>query len=293
MTVCVAVVAEDEKRIICVSDRMLTVGVMEFEPFTSKMFLANRALGFLYAGDSSWATEVISKTIDALPCPDSPWDLGQIARCYEASYREVLHRHIDSTVLCKFPLRMQDIMSPHPKLRPEILEEAIRLISQYEPPITEAIIAGINPDGDAELWVAQDGEVQVANVPGFVAIGAGREHALTQLMLRGWHTGGLRADALLFAYAAKRRTDEIVGGVGTQTDVFEIGPGMKTFATWRTDLVGRLENEYKKWIQGERIGFTVATLATRQVAPTPEEVLFATQQPVAGVTLVSPPDSSS
>lgn len=287
MTVCVAVVAENEQRIVCANDRMLTILGMEFEPDTSKMFLPDGPLGFLYAGDASWCTEVISNTIDSLPALGSPpWDIAQVAARYEAEHRAVLHRKIDAEVLGKWGITLRDLRSPRRKLRPEVVGEAMRGIAEYEThklPETQAIIAGINPVGVAELWVVNNGIATVSNVPGFAAIGGGSYRAYSQMMLRKWDTGRSRAEALWLAYAAKCRADEIVGGVGRKTDVFEIGPDMTRFAAWRTDLAGRLESVYKQWRAAADINYKVALSSVHQTVPSPEDVLFAMQQPVAGV----------
>jgi len=79
----------------------------------------------------------------------------------------------------------------------------------------------------------------------FVAIGSGGRHAESQFMLAKYSGGVPNAEALLLAYSAKRNA-EIAPGVGAETDIFVIGPGVGVSSELSSALKAKVEVEYKK-----------------------------------------------
>jgi hypothetical protein len=261
MTVCVAVISQ-RNRIICASDRMLTILGMQFEPPTSKMYYESRGgCAFLYATeDAGLSDEVISHTIAALAQRPTKYRVEEAAEAYALAYRRAADRRIEAGALGKFGVRLADLRAPG-TLPPEMRSKALRLIDQYKVPETECIIAGVNPSGGAELWTARNGEVTPANVPAFAVIGGGYDHAYSELMCRGCHLDIEPAHALFLAYKAKRRADEIVTGVGKNTDMCIIGPRPGDFVPPQPwfQMMGGLYDELR---QTERRGFEDAVAKT-------------------------------
>jgi hypothetical protein len=75
------------------------------------------------------------------------------------------------------------------------------------------------------------------------------------LARHAWHSN--ISDTLLLAYLAKRRS-ETAPGVGKETDMAIIGPGLGEFLFVNDAVMDRLGQEYDKLIEGENVVFASA-----------------------------------
>lgn len=277
MTVCVAVIANQD-RIICVNDRMLTILGMEYEPLMSKMFGVAKTVGIMYAGDGGFAAEVIARAGTALERePLISQHVERAVHHYKHAYRVALHDHLAAGPLAPLGVSITDVRSG--TLAPEVRRDALQRIRRYAPPYLQALIVGIH-HGTPEIYVAENGDVQVASVPGFAAIGGGRDHAYTRLMRGGCYPAMPRGDALLLAWAAKREADAIVGGVGTATDVFEIEGGAAGFYPWETRALAALDRAYTRWRNADANAYRTAVETVRREFPMPRTKVHPTTAPV-------------
>ena len=125
-----------------------------------------------------------------------------------------------------------------------IVDQITRDMIAYQLPSMSVIFAGVDERG-THIYVVEDNELRCNDGVGFAAIGSGARHAETQLSLAGHAWNSPNYHALLLTYMAKKRA-ELAPGVGKLTDLFVIGPGLGMSAAIHTNLVKKVDVEYRK-----------------------------------------------
>jgi len=115
-------------------------------------------------------------------------------------------------------------------------------ILNYPMPDTGIIIAGIDEIG-AHLYSGVDGKLACEDAVGFAAIGAGYWHAQSQFMFARYARNASAAKALYLVYAAKKRA-ETAPGVGSETDMFLMGPKPGTYDEVKRQVIDDVAEIY-------------------------------------------------
>jgi hypothetical protein len=131
---------------------------------------------------------------------------------------------------------------------PELVNQISQDLINFEIPDVSVIIMGIDKIGDnilPHIYTINDNDIRCDDLIGFSAIGSGARHAESQFMLDRHAWNREVAETLLLTYSAKKAS-EIAPGVGAESDMFMIGPGLGQLVVIRDEAMTKLKNEYEK-----------------------------------------------
>jgi len=273
VTVCIAAVAE-RGTLIGVSDRMLTAGDVEFEPGQAKMWSFSSAIWALIAGDISIQGEILNK-VDTeirrrIAADPEVWvSVKEVAELYCQRYRELLRSRAEAAILHPLNLTLSSFLTKQSKLSPELVISLADKLSTYDfDSHLEVLFIGNDHEGPDEKSVyvhlyATDGDkLSDLTSVGFAAIGIGKSHAESQFMFSGHWPSKPFEETFLLAYTAKKRA-EVAPGVGKDTDMVVIGPGLGHSLKVEEKHIEGLEKIYQKSITGNAKAINTAVDETK------------------------------
>lgn len=121
----------------------------------------------------------------------------------------------------------------------------------YRLPRLATIFCGVDTTGQ-HIYVTHDSDVGCYDAIGFASIGIGARHANSQFMFQGHTPRSPLAETLLLTYIAKKRA-EVAPGVGSETDIFLIGPTLGSYTSSLNDeLIKKLAGVYANILKRER-----------------------------------------
>lgn len=243
MTVCVAAIAE-KTTVIGASDRMITAGDIEFEPGQAKMWNFTRSIWALVAGDmaiqASLMREVHKEAQDWIVAKPETWlKVKDVAQLYCKKYRELLREQAEAAILHPLGLDLQSFLAKQSTMHADVVASIAQKLSEFDfPSALEAIFLGIDTDGPVkfpkgetlvypQIYVTEGDKLSWLTAVGFAAIGIGKSHAESQFMFSGHWPLKPFDETILLTFAAKKRA-EVAPGVGKDTDMVVIGPGLGT-----------------------------------------------------------------
>lgn len=247
VTVCVAAIC-DNSTIIGASDRMLTAGNVQFEPTFPKIYSFTSSITAMVSGDMTLQSELISdmyshinSMLIAQPPPD--WfNVKDIAYLYAEFYSSLKSKRAERDYLIPVSLTRETFIIRQNELSPGLIDKLTKELINYDLPSSSAIFAGIDKTGP-HLYIVHNGEVSCQDAVGFASIGAGWYHANSHLMFARYARNQSMSRALLLTYTAKKRA-EVAPGVGSDTDMFMIGPTLGSSITIKSEIVGDLQKMY-------------------------------------------------
>jgi len=178
-------------------------------------------------------------------------------------------------------LTSDSFLARQAELAPSLARDLVTEIVGYPMPSVAAIITGVDTTGP-HLFAVENGHLSCNDTVGFCAIGAGQNHANSVLMSAKYNPRMLIADSLLLTYTAKKRS-EVAPGVGAETDMFLLGPGLGTYGPISDDVLEKLGSMYDDWIQRERAAFHRAKLNAKKYLDEIANAAPAQEQAVADV----------
>jgi hypothetical protein len=236
---------------------MLTAGDVEFEPAQAKMWAFSTAAWALISGDLTIQGEIltgvdteIKRRIAAQP---SEWiPVKEIAELYCKRYRELLRRRAEAAILHPIGLDLPTFLATQGDLSQNVVADLVEKLTTYDFDSQLAtIFIGNDHSGPDEklvyvhLYTTEGDKLSDYSQVGFAAIGIGKVHAESQFMFSGHWPSKPFHETLLLAYTAKKRA-EVAPGVGKDTDMVVIGPGLgQTLKVEDRHLAG-LEKIYQK-----------------------------------------------
>lgn len=256
MTVCVAAIS-DRSSIIGVTDRMLTAGDVEFEPAQAKMWAFSRAVWGLISGDYNIQSEILSRVDTEIKRriavqPDVWVSVKEVAELYCKRYKELLRSRAEAAILHPLGLDIPTFLSQQASMNPDLVVELAAKLTTYDFDSTlEMLFIGNDHDGPDEkatyvhLYKTEADKLSNCSQVGFAAIGIGRFHAESQFMFSGHWPSKPFHETLSLAYAAKKRA-EVAPGVGKDTDIVVIGPGLGGSLKVEERHIAGLEKIYQK-----------------------------------------------
>ncbi len=245
MTVCIAAICawNQQRMIVGASDRMLTAGDIEFEPPQTKIF--GFGLGHvtaLVAGDTAAQTEICFKVQQEVMARTVAY-VPEIADIYAREFASYRRKQAEQALLIPIGLTLDDFI----KRQREIPAQVVAMISEElrsSEIEAEAIITGIDANG-AHIYVVRDPGLAVCNDSvGFAAIGIGEWHAQSQFMFARYTNIWSFPRAAVLTYSAKKRA-EVAPGVGRDTDMFFIGPGLSPYTLILPELQTKIDEIYE------------------------------------------------
>jgi ATP-dependent protease HslVU (ClpYQ) peptidase subunit len=250
MTVCVAALCSGGNAAVVASERMVTAGDVQFEHHQHKVALMSlsKSAVVLIAGDLSLQMEILLDVRAEMTSNAADlWTVRQVAELFERQYDKARARRAASKLLAPLGLDHETFISRQQEMHAELVMELARGLIDFEMPDLQAIITGIDPEGDdqAHLYVVNDGALTVEDGAGFAAIGSGQRHAEAHFMAACHSRHAPLWQTLWAVYSAKRRA-EVAPRVGRVTDLIVLGPGRGTLWPVAQDDIARLDHLYEK-----------------------------------------------
>jgi hypothetical protein len=247
--------------VIGASDRMLTGGDIEFEPEQAKIWQLSQSIFGLVSGDLSIQAEIMKRVHQEtqrriVAAPDVWLSVKEVGTLYCHEYRHLLKEMAEAEILSPIGLDLTSFLTKQRTMQRELVSNiADRLASYAFPSELAMIFFGVDVDGQVglhgealiypQIYVAEEDKLSCFTTVGFAAIGIGKSHGESQFMFSGHWPNKPFAESLLLAYAAKKRA-EVAPGVGKQTDMVIVGPGLGIHEVVSREHLGELHKIYEK-----------------------------------------------
>lgn len=246
MTVCIAAICAGNS-VIGASDRLITAGDVQFQPDSSKIKPISNSIVAMTAGDaylqSELLTVIVPEIANLIEQNPTEWvSVRHVAERYCQEWSAVRKRRAEQQVLAPIGLTFESYLVSQTTLPPDVASQIAASLWQFSLPPVECIIAGLDASGP-HIYVVRNGVYQCADSIGFVAIGSGGRHADSQLMLAQYAPHIPDTESLLLVHSAKRRA-EVAPGVGSETDLFLVGPQLGSLVQLHDDLKAELDQQY-------------------------------------------------
>jgi len=249
VTVCVAAIAEmgGDRLILGASDRMVTAGDIEFEQEQKKIHILTTSIAIMVAGDLCVIGDILHE-VNAWrdqQIADFPTDWLKVkntADRFNEALLKAKREAAKNAILVPLALDYADLTSG--AVSTELAMQLSKEVYEYQFPVIEALVTGIDPSGAHIYSVDGVKGVCCQDWLGFAAIGYGAPHASSQLMFAGHVKNRNFAETLMLLYSSKRRA-EVAPGVGEETDMFAIGPGIGNVIDVGEPLMTELEKTYQ------------------------------------------------
>jgi 20S proteasome alpha/beta subunit len=231
MTVCIAAVCNyglnSQPVIVAASDRMITIGELEYEPEQTKTVnLANQTVA-LVAGDMQLHAAIIPKVCERirLSLADDPRNINvaNIAEFYAEEFAFYRRKLAEREILFPIGLDFDRFLTRQSTMAHYQVTRLHDLLTSYYADST-AIIAGLDPTGGHVYKISNPGVAMCHDTPYFACAGSGEFLASTQFMVAGFEKNWPLAKALWLTFTAKAKA-ESAGGVGTHTDLLIVQSG--------------------------------------------------------------------
>lgn len=241
MTICVCALAE-KTTLIAACDRMVTAGDVEFEPSQAKIWELSPAIYVLLAGDLTLQAEILKEVHKEVRqmIVENPNQWVSIKHCVELyckEYRAVLRREAEREILSPLALDINSFLLKQGEMHVDMANDLKNRLIEYEfPSLLETIFVGHDTDGPvdvktgvpliyAQMYLTEGDKMSLRSTVGFAAIGGGKAHAESELMVSGHSPSDSFENTLLEVYSAKKRS-EVAPGIGKQTDMLVLGPAI-------------------------------------------------------------------
>lgn len=237
MTVCIAAAcnigAQLPPFIVAASDRMITIGGLEYEPLQRKVFQLATSTIALFAGDMQLHAAVAPKAqarIRELVSDRDPQRLTveEVAQSYAIEF--AIYRRVLAEREILFPRNMDfDKFTRQQHILPHYQVREIDALLAAHAIDSSAIVAGVDHTGAHIYKIRDPGVAESFDTPFFACIGSGKDIAEAQFMVARYDKTWSLPKALWLAFSAKARA-EVAGGVGPQTDLIVVTAGSIEYA---------------------------------------------------------------
>jgi 20S proteasome alpha/beta subunit len=253
MTICIAAKC-GEGVIFGAADRMKTAGDIQFEPPTPKVFLLTSSIAVMTAGDAAFQAEIIQElhNVVSLRIKEEPsqWlKVKDIAYLYAYFLNLLKQKRSENAILLPLGLNKDTFITRQNEMSQEFVASLTKEMLLFNVPTVCAIVTGIDDEG-THIYYITENQVSCMDTIGFASIGSGSRHAESQFMFARHSFNSPLPETLLLTYSAKKRS-EVSPGVGKETDMFMIGPGLGSYTSINSSVMKKLDDEYKKIIKKE------------------------------------------
>ncbi|HKX11257.1 MAG TPA: hypothetical protein VJN67_23860 [Stellaceae bacterium] len=250
MTVCVSAIctwaaatetAAQQLMIVGCSDRLLTVGDIEFEPFQSKIYYFSKSVVALVAGDAQAQISICEATRAHFTPSDAP-SVEAVANFYAEEFARYRRTQAEYVFLQPLGLDQQSFISRQHELTASLAHDLANSLLERRLDV-ETIISGVDSTGYHIFTILDPGIVRCSDAIGFAAIGIGQRHAESTFMFQRYARHWSWPRALLLTYAAKKRA-EVAPGIGANTDFFWIG--VDGYHALHPDIIDEIDAAYSE-----------------------------------------------
>ncbi len=224
MTVCIAAICQWANRwvIVGASDRMLTADDIEFEPPQTKIYTFTPTIVGLISGDGATQASIGDRVLSDLGAGTIVPSVREVAKAFAERWAEHRRNESETIYLSPLGLTLADFLRRQNEFSPDFIRQMTENLQKRRRTGDETIIAGIDPNGSAHIYVVREPGISIQqDIVGFAAVGMGEWHAKSQFMLAAYTKYWLFDRAVWLVYMAKRKA-EVAPGVGKATDMFFI-----------------------------------------------------------------------
>jgi 20S proteasome alpha/beta subunit len=223
--------------VVCASDRMITIGDLEYEPEQTKIiYLASQTVG-LFAGDMQLHASVVPKVlarIKTIIAEKNNIFVEEIAEIYAEEFGNYRRKRAEKYFLAPLNLNSDNfLIKQHEMLQDVAFDLTNKMLNAAI--ASDAIITGIDSTGAHIFRIHDPGVATCLDTAFFGAIGIGEPHASSQFMLAKFEKRWPVEKTLYLTYSAKTLA-EAAAGVGKQTDMCIIRPGHPIYPLTKDDL---------------------------------------------------------
>jgi hypothetical protein len=231
---------------LALSDRMITAGDVEYEPFQQKVAFLAPGIVALVAGDFTVHSQAIKTTNEQLRNRTviKPFDVANI---FGQAIQSVQRKMAEDRFLAPLGLNTDSFLAQQKDMSEPFIASVTAQLQDHDGADVEALIVGITRDEAHIYEVDRRGTVRCYDDVGFAAIGIGGWHARSRLMQYGYVNSLGYGRALAATYAAKKAA-EVAPGVGKFTDLNLITRDGVTPVS--EELANRLFQLYEKYEEG-------------------------------------------
>lgn len=217
MTQLIGVLCENKKKVIMLSDRMVSTGngTLAFEHESKSDIISPHAM-ILTAG-TIHETELIDDTKEEVK---ETTPIRKIAENLAENYRKIRKKRIEQEILEKVGLSsFQEFHEKHNLLHSGFVADLTEKIQNYNLEVS-FLLGGV--DEDSHLYrICEPGRCVVFDALGFCGIGVGDRHSDPVFAFYRFSPNLPEEEALRITFEAKKRA-EMAGGVGRETDAWII-----------------------------------------------------------------------
>jgi len=202
------------RAVLTASDRMMTAGDIQYEPYQTKVCFLRRSVLLLVAGDMVIHSQAVRRMQRKLL--SEPSDNVEAIACEYGQFISDIRRKQASTMyLSPLGLDEQSFLQQN-NMNQQLIFELASQLQDYSLDV-EALVVGCDGLNAHIFHVRDDGIVSCLDDINFAAIGMGRDHAKSQFMFIQYPKLITYYYALPILYVAKKRA-EVAPGVGRETD---------------------------------------------------------------------------
>ncbi len=187
VTICIASMSVFEldnynyPMLITATDRMLTSGDIQFEPYQTKVATLHTGILALVAGDASFQISVVNDTFDLLE-GEVDVTVKRAAEVYSEVFSRYRREQAELKYLSPLGLTIESFFQNQKHMSQETIDNIMYKL-EGNGISAHAIISGVDPKGYVHIYTVKDpGKIVCQVAVGFAAIGAGEWHAQSLFM---------------------------------------------------------------------------------------------------------------
>lgn len=231
MTICIAALCDNGRKVVVASDRMVTSEryMVKFEHGNHKVNNIRKNCVVVTAGDALAYQEVIETAEELLEDMKSP-SIREIVAHLKMGYKCVRSEQVEEKILGVWPA-MNDFECGGPinSLPDELHRSMCGDILDFDIEV-DLLVCGVDEKGGHIYRITHPGTSICFDPLGHHAIGAGEPHAVTALISSGYNSTFPLKDSLFLVYSSKKIAEK-APGVGSQTDMCYIDDSGTHFLT--------------------------------------------------------------
>jgi 20S proteasome alpha/beta subunit len=253
VTVCIAVMCEDSKKIVAGADRMLTSGMLSlaFEPVRPKIESLSDSCVMMTAGPALRDIELqkyVKRELAGMAGVAIPLIVEKVKDGYQAARR----KKIEELYIKPRGLTLESYIEEGRGLVPDVAMLIDERLATYDYEL-EVLVAGVDSDGAHIYAVYNPGTAECFDSLGYHSIGSGEPHSAYSL-IEGMHSHRAKLrEAMWSVYEAKKRAER-APGVGETDDFVIIEQGrVVNFSEAMLEKLAELNKEVgksrEKWLK--------------------------------------------
>ena len=253
MTICIAAIC-DEKYVVVVTDRMITVIVpnIEYEQRGRTKAIEVTPNCIATTAGSALAYTPIFRDAKIDIDKGSIKAIGAIAEITRRSYTKARDQVLEEAILGSVGLSLDTFYERNKDLQPSLAANIFQRMQTFKHPLW-IIIAGADDTGGHIWHIETPGRKVSFDNMGFHAIGSGQHHAISTFIANEFDPTIDLSHGVAIAFEAKRRSEKATG-VGKSTDLLIIDKNGHRRLTDKE--IEKLNEIYEKRLEIEKAAVT-------------------------------------